>query len=165
MATEIPAATVDATKLVVSRSSIIQIKVGAATTVLLCEYVGDASQLEIGRAMATGADLTAYSLAAWPKSRVELFKFRSRELKKIITAFGSLTFFQDGTATMFIRSVKDAANKVALLSESDFACSIYRDPAEVAYAQDNPSEITMVIEAHKDGPVTLTPDGDTQAPA
>lgn len=167
MATVLPAASVDPTKVVVGRQSIIQTKVATVTSVFLTEYLGDAGALDVGRAMLPGANNgPAFVSQTWAKSRTQVYKFRSKEPKKVIAAYGSLNFhIPVATATMFIRDPKDAANTVALLSEEDFACSIYRDPAEIAHSGDNPSEVTICIEAHKDGPVTLTPDGATQAPA
>jgi hypothetical protein len=163
----LPAVTHDKTKTVIGRKSVLIITpAGGAAKNYLVDYLGDGGALDVGRYTAPGADNgPAFTPETWLKSRSELFRFRTKEIKKIIADFGSLNFHTSATATMIVRDPRDAANKAALVSEANFACSVYRDPAEVAHSGDNPSEITIVIESHKDGAITWTPDGDTSAPA
>jgi hypothetical protein len=164
-ATVLPAVTFDKAKTLVGRKSVIQIKLGETPHVFLVDYLGDGGAIEMGSMDGIGSgDNPAYVARTWAKKRTEQWKFRTKEIKKVIATFGSLTFHKDATATMFVRDPADAANKVALLSESDFVCSVYRDPAEIAMNSDG-SEITIVIQSLKDGAVTITPDGDTSAPA
>lgn len=163
----LPAVTHDAAKSVIGRSSVILLKLTGVvgTKSYLVDYVGDGCSVDVGSYMAPGPDNgPAYVADTWEKSFINLWKFRSKEIKKVNTDFGSLAFHKKGTATLIIRDPRDAANKAALVSEEDFPCSIYRDPAEIAHSGDSPSEITIIVQSTKAGKVTLTPDGDTQAP-
>jgi hypothetical protein len=165
-ATTLPNNSFDKAKTVVGRQSVIGITIAASEKVYLVDFVGDGGAIDVARMQAPGAgNGLSFTARTWSKSRTELWKFRTKEIKRVIADFGSLTFHKAGTVTLFIRDPDDAANKVALLSETGFVASIYRDPTEIAHSGDNPSEITIVIESHKDGAVTFTADGDTQAPA
>lgn len=157
----LPAATFDPTKVVKARQSIISMTIAAATTNLLVDYVTDGSSLDLGRYQAPGTgNGPAFTAGIWEKSRTELYKFRCKEIKKIITLLGSLSGLKHGTCTLYIRDPEDAANTVALKSD-DFACTIYRDPTEIAHSGDNPSEVMLVVESRKDGAVAWDDDAST----
>jgi hypothetical protein len=159
----IPAVSHDKAKTVIGRKSVLIITpAGGAAKNYLVDFLTDGASTDIGRYQAPGsANGPAYTPKTWEKSIAEMWKFRTKELKKVIADFGSLNFHKAGTATMIIRDPDDAANKAALVSEENFPCSIYRDPSEIQHSGDNPSEITIVIESHKDGRVSIVPDGDT----
>lgn len=129
---------------------------GAASgpvTNLLVDYVGDRGSLDLGRMMAPGANNgPAHTSRVWTKSRAELLAFRTKEIKKVIALLGSLTGIIEGSCTAYVRDPDDVTDVVALKSD-DFPCSIYRDPAEIAHGRDNPSEVTLIIESLKDGPI------------
>lgn len=131
---------------------------GAASgpvTNLLVEYVSHAPGLSTSRAKGPGANNgPAFTAKVWASDRAEMFKFRSKEIAKIITLLGSLSGLKEGTVTLFVRDPSDAALKVALKSD-DFPCSLYRDQAEMEASAANPSEVTLVIESLKDGAVEL----------
>lgn len=154
----LPTATTDTTKVVTSRQSIVSVVIATVTTNLLVDYVSHNPGLEVGSYMLPGtSNGPAFVAGNWEKSRGEIWKFRTKEIKKINTLLGSLSGFKEGTAILYIRDAKDSST-VALLSES-FAMSIFRDPAEVEFSGANPSEITLVIASHKDGAVQFTNDG------
>lgn len=161
----LPAVTHDTTKTVIGRKTVIIFTpAGGTAKNHLVDYVTDGSSIVVGSYEAPGAaNGPAYTAETWEKSFVQMWKFRTKELKKIIADFGGTTFHLKGTCTLIIRDPRDANNKAALVSEENFPASIYRDPAEIAYSGD-PSEITIVVQSLKDGKVTLTPDGDTTAP-
>lgn len=142
----------------------VDVTAGAADgpqTVLRVDYLGDAGTLELGDLMAPGADNgPAYSARNWERSRSELYRFRCKEVKKVIALLGGLTGRKSGACTLYVRDPDDAADKVALRSDEGFPCSLYRDTAEVTHSGDNPSEVTLIVKSHKDGQITWTPDAD-----
>jgi hypothetical protein len=155
----LPSASFDPTKVVTGRLSIISFTPsGGSATNLLVDYVGHSGGLTIGRYSAPGASNgPAFTADQWVQSRAEMFKFKTKELKKIITLLGSLSDHKKGNCVLYIRDPNDATT-VALISDS-FPCSLYRDTTEAQFSGANPAEIDLVIESHKDGAVTLTPDG------
>ena len=153
-----PAVTFDPTKVVVSRQSIIQVTIAAVATPLLVEYVGFDGASELGRMMAPGASNgPAFTAKVWEKSRSEILKVKTKEIKKVLTLMGGLTGKKDGTCTAYIRGDDDVSTKAALLSD-DFAMSIYRDPATAAFEGANPAEVTLCIESRKDGVIAWSQD-------
>jgi hypothetical protein len=135
---------------------------GPATT-LQVDYLSDGGSMELGELMAPGADNgPAYSSRNWERSRSELYRFRSKEVKKIRELLGGLTGRVAGTVTLYVRDPDDAPDTVAMLSDA-FPASVYRDPAEIAYSGDNTAEVTLIVKSHKDGPVAWTEDADVSA--
>lgn len=162
----LPSTTFSAANMVVGRRSIIVFTPPGEEpepVELLVDYLSHLSAVEVGSAQGLGGSGVSRTKRSWQRSRDEKFRFRCREIKKIIESFDSLTFFAKGTCTLFIRDPDDAEDTVALLSE-DFACSIYRDPAEAQISGAAPTEITIVVQALTPAPVVLTPDGDTSPP-
>lgn len=158
----IPAATFDKLKTLAARQSIIAFTpTGGNETILLVDYVGDTGSMDIGRLMAPGAaNGPAFTARSWPKSRAEMVRFRCKEIKKIPALLGGLTGHKTGTGAVYLRDPDDAANTVGLMSDAALPCSLYRDPTEIAHSGDNVSEVTLILESHKDGPITWTPDAD-----
>jgi hypothetical protein len=166
----LPVAAYDPTSSVIGRSSILSITVGSTVTNLLVNYVSHDPGLEMGESQAPGANNgPAFTDRVWEKARKELFKFKTKEIKKVIALLGSLSGSISGTCTAWIRDPNDAPAKVALKTD-DFPCTIYRDTGEAALSGDNPSEVTLVIRSQKDGAVDIRPDvaftppGGTPAP-
>ncbi len=154
----LPAATFDPTKEVVGRSSILDFTINAVHTLLLVEFISHDPGLELSRASAPGANNgPSFTSKVWEKSRAEKLKARSREIQKVNAFLGSLSGIKKGTCTAYIRDPDDAANTVAEKTD-DFACAIYRDPAEASFSADGPAEVTLIIESMKDGPITWTDD-------
>lgn len=156
---ELPETTFDDTNMVLGRHSIIVFTPagGGGAKEFLVDYLAHLGTLDVGSAQGIGTGGVAFTAKSWARASDDVFRFRSREIKKLITAFGSLAFFARGTCELFIRDPEDATGKVALLSEA-FACSIYRDPAEAEMSPANPAECTIVVQSLTDDPVELTPD-------
>lgn len=154
----IPVAAYDPAKSIIGRQSILAITVGETQTNLLVNYVGHDPGLEIGETQAPGAgNGPAFTDRIWEKSRKELLKFKTKEVKKVIGLLGSLSGSKSGTCTAWIRDPDDASAVVALRTD-DFPCTLYCDTGEEAFSGDNPTELTLVVRSLKDGPVTFTAD-------
>lgn len=131
-----------------------------STTSLLVQLVDFDGSLDLGRMMMPGAaNGPAFTARIWDKSRTEVLKLKTKEVKKVITLLGSLTGKKDGTCTAYIRDVDDLAGKSALLSDA-FACTLYRDPATVGFGADA-SEVTLCFESRKDGAIAWSQDAST----
>jgi len=157
----LPTATFDPTGVVIGRKSLITITpTGGTATSLLVDYVSHNGGLTMGFYEAPGAAQGAAFVAGnWEKSRAELFKFKCKEISKLIT-LGLMSGSVVATAQLFIRDPKDAVSTVAILSEA-FACTIFRDTGDAAFEAANPAEVTITIQSNKDGAVTLTHAGAT----
>lgn len=156
----LPAATYVDTKTIVGRQSIIVLTVATVPTNLLVDYVSHTPGLELGRYQAPGAAGPAFTPRTWEKGRAEFFKFKTKEIKKIMTILGGLSARKVGTCTAYICDPQDAAGKVAIKTD-DFPCSIYLDSGDQEYSPTaSPTEVTVVLESHKDGAITLSVDGD-----
>jgi len=160
----LPTAAYDPTKSVIGRQSILAITIATVTTNLLVNYVGHEPGLEIGETQAPGANNgPAFTDRIWEKSRKELLKFKTKEVKKVGALLGSLSGSKSGTCTAYIRDPDDSTT-VALKTD-DFPCTIYGDTGEAAFSGDNPTELTLVVRSRKDGAITFTPDVAVSAPS
>jgi hypothetical protein len=154
----LPTAAYDTTKAVTGRQSILALTIATVTTNLLVNYVSHDPGLEIGESQAPGAgNGPAFTDKIWEKARKELLKFKTKEVKKVITLLGSLSGSKSGTCTAWIRDPDDASAVVALRTD-DFACTIFVDTGEEGFSGDNSTELTLVVRSRKDGAITFTPD-------
>lgn len=161
----VPAAVFEVLKTITTRQAILVLTpTGGSATNLLVDNFSDVSQLTVGRTGGIGASNgPAYTASAHVSNRAEMYRARTKEIKKIVTAFGGLSFFKTGTCTIFKRDPRDATDVVALKSEDTFACAFYRDAAEIAGSPAGADEITIMIESLKDGEITWSPDADVSA--
>lgn len=146
---------------VTAAASSVDTTAGAASgpvTDLLVEYLSHAPGLATASAQAPGAgNNPAYIGAVWETERSEMLKFRCKEIPKVITMLGSLSGLKNGSSQAYIRDPRDVAT-VALITDA-FASTVYRDPAEAEFSKANPTEVTIVVQSRKDGPIEFTPAG------
>lgn len=88
----------------------------------------------------------------------ESFKFELVEAKRLLDIFGNaLAGRKVGVATIYIPDPDDASGKVALKSETGFACTVIRDGG-VKFGDADFTKATIKIESNKKGAITWTPD-------
>jgi hypothetical protein len=154
----LPVATYDATSSVVGRQSILSLTIATVVTNLLVNYVGHDPGLTMGETQAPGANGPTFTDRMWEKERKEILKFKTKEVKKVITLLGSLSGSKSGTCTAIVRDPNDVAGTSVALKTDDFPCTVFVDTGEEVFSGDNPTELTIVVRSHKDGPVTFTAD-------
>jgi len=153
----IPTVAYDPTKSVIGRQSILVFTIATVATNLLVNYVGHEPGLTMGETQAPGASGGTFTDRMWEKERKEALKFKTKEVKKVLTLLGSLAGSKSGTCTAWIRDPDDVVTAIALKTD-DFPCTVFIDTGEEAFSGDNPTELTLVIRSRKDGAITFTAD-------
>lgn len=93
----------------------------------------------------------------------ESFSFELVEPKRLLSIFSnSLSGRKTGTCTLYIPDPNDASGKVALTSETDFACTVTRDGA-ITFGDADFTKATIKIESNKQGAITWTADANVPA--
>jgi hypothetical protein len=89
----------------------------------------------------------------------EEFTYELEEPKRLVTELfgGALSGFREGTATIWEPDPADASGKVALKSESDFACDVTRE-GDLTFGDSDFSRATIRIASRKSGDVLWTVD-------
>lgn len=88
----------------------------------------------------------------------ESFTFEIDEPKRLLKLFsGALSDLITGTATLWIPDPQDAAGKVALKSEKDFACAITREAA-LSFGGQEYTSASIKLSSNKQGAITWTAD-------
>jgi len=88
----------------------------------------------------------------------EKWTFGLDEVKRLLEVFsGSLRGRKNATCTLWVPDPDDAANTVALKSETDFSCTITRD-GSMKFGSQEFSKAAIKIESNKLGNVTWTAD-------
>lgn len=89
----------------------------------------------------------------------ESYTFEIDEAKRLLTIFsGALSGLVTATATVWLPDPQDSAGNVALKSETDFACTVYRD-GDLKHGDADFTKTSIVIESTKSGAVLWTADG------
>lgn len=91
--------------------------------------------------------------------REESFSFEMDEAKRLLSVFsGALSGLVTATCTIWLPDPSDASGNVALKSENDFACTVYRD-GDLKFGDGDFTKPTIMIESTKPGSIAWTVDG------
>ncbi len=90
----------------------------------------------------------------------EEFTYEVDEAKRLVSEIfqGALSGIREGTCTIWEPDPSDATNKVALKSDTDFACDITRD-GDLGFGDGDASKAMLKITSLKSGDVLWTVDG------
>jgi hypothetical protein len=91
--------------------------------------------------------------------REESFMFEMDEAKRLLDIFGgALSGLVNATCTLWMPDPSDTSSNVALKSETDFACMVYRD-GDVKFGDGDFTKPNISIESLKSGSLAWTADG------
>jgi hypothetical protein len=91
--------------------------------------------------------------------REESFMFEMDEAKRLLGIFsGSLSGLVTATCTLWLPDPADSTGNVSLKSETDFACTVYRD-GDLKFGDGDFTKANIMIESNKAGSITWTADG------
>jgi hypothetical protein len=87
----------------------------------------------------------------------ESYDFVMDEAKRLLDIFGALAGRVTGYATIYAPDPDDASGKCALVSETDFACTVTRG-GDMTFGDSDFTKPTIHIESNKAGAITWTAD-------
>ena len=94
-------------------------------------------------------------------SGAETFMYEVDEAKRLVSEIfqGALSGIREGTCTIWEPDPTDASGKVALKSDTDFACDITRD-GDMNFGDGDATKCQLAINSRKTGDVLFTVDGN-----
>lgn len=156
----LPTSPFDTAKSIFAGLCVLQVKIGLTTLTFeskMLKHKLDQELKHIERPDSAGVLRRARTVIT---KQFESWQFEVDEAKRVVSFFsGALAGRVDATITIWTPDPDDAAGKVALKSEVDFACSITRD-GDLDFGNSEFTKATINVDSNETHAIIFVVDGD-----